>query len=91
LVSDFAVGAYKSGHILIFKTKPIIKLDLTLTVPALMIGQKNFTVTECVSFKGSRVPEKISETYIKKEYNPYVLIEIFDSKVSLKPWKLAHL
>ncbi|XP_018399144.1 PREDICTED: integrin alpha-9-like [Cyphomyrmex costatus] len=50
--ADIAVGAYKSGHVIVLRSKPIVKTNLTVyTIPStLQRNISNFLVEACVEY-----------------------------------------
>lgn len=52
--ADIAIGAYKSGHVAILRSKPVVKTNLIIyTVPSIL--QRNisdFLITVCVNYHG---------------------------------------
>lgn len=52
--ADVAIGAYKSGHVVVFRSKPVVRTNLTIyTVPSIL--QRNisdFLITVCVNYHG---------------------------------------
>ncbi|XP_011255360.1 integrin alpha-9 [Camponotus floridanus] len=52
--ADIAIGAYKSGHVVVLRSKPVVKTNLTIyTIPIIL--QRNisdFLITICVDYHG---------------------------------------
>ncbi|KAL6443318.1 hypothetical protein ACFW04_002895 [Cataglyphis niger] len=52
--ADVAIGAYKSGHVVVLRSKPVVRTNLTIcTVPSIL--QRNisdFLITVCVNYHG---------------------------------------
>ncbi|XP_011863449.1 PREDICTED: integrin alpha-PS3-like isoform X2 [Vollenhovia emeryi] len=69
---DIAVGAYKSGHVVVLRSKPVTRTFLTVhTVPStLQININRFLITACVEYRRNNVENthryKISFTVDKK-------------------------
>jgi hypothetical protein len=59
---DIAIGAYKSGHAIIIRSKPVIDLtpSLTLLGEKLRDDAKELDAEICVGYHGPRAPAKIS-------------------------------
>lgn len=51
---DIAIGAYKSGHVVVLRSKPVVKTNLTIyTVPStLQRNISDFFITVCVNYHG---------------------------------------
>ncbi|XP_018304279.1 integrin alpha-8 [Mycetomoellerius zeteki] len=51
--ADIAVGAYKSGHVIVLRSKPIVRTNLTVyTIPStLQRNISNFLVEACVEYQ----------------------------------------
>ncbi|KAG5336226.1 ITAM protein, partial [Acromyrmex heyeri] len=51
--ADIAVGAYKSGHVIVLRSKPIVRTNLTVyTIPStLQRNMINFLVEACVEYQ----------------------------------------
>lgn len=50
--ADIAVGAYKSGHVVVFRSKPVVRTNLTVyTVPnTLQRYIRSFLIEACVEY-----------------------------------------
>jgi len=61
--ADIAIGAFKSGHVIILRGKPIVRTNLTVyTVPStLERNVSNFSVTACVEYRGYDMADKHGE------------------------------
>ncbi|XP_020292418.1 integrin alpha-PS3-like isoform X2 [Pseudomyrmex gracilis] len=70
--ADIAVGAYKSGHVIILRSKPVAQTNLTIiTTPSILKrNDSNFLITACVKYHGydtaNMHPFKISLIVDKK-------------------------
>jgi hypothetical protein len=62
-VTDFAVGAYKSGHAVVLKTRPIIKYFASITPNVFSIGfnATSFIITTCIRYEGKHVPQTVGK------------------------------
>ncbi|XP_011057896.1 PREDICTED: integrin alpha-PS3-like [Acromyrmex echinatior] len=51
--ADIAIGAYKSGHVIVLRSKPIVRTNLTVyTIPStLQRNMSNFLVEACVEYQ----------------------------------------
>ncbi|KAH0945019.1 hypothetical protein HN011_005493 [Eciton burchellii] len=58
--ADIAIGAFKSGHVIILRSKPVVRTNLTIyTVPStLERNVSNFFVTACVVYHDYDMAEK---------------------------------
>ncbi|XP_029667439.1 integrin alpha-4-like isoform X1 [Formica exsecta] len=52
--ADVAIGAYKSGHVVVLRSKPVVRTNLTIyTVPStLQRNISDFLITVCVNYYG---------------------------------------
>lgn len=52
--ADIAIGAYKSGHVVVLRSKPVVRTNLTIyTVPdTLERNDRNFSIRVCVENRG---------------------------------------
>jgi len=50
--ADIAVGAYKSGHVIVLRSKPVVRTNLTVyTVPStLQRNISNFLIEACIEY-----------------------------------------
>ncbi|XP_021931323.1 integrin alpha-PS3-like isoform X2 [Zootermopsis nevadensis] len=64
--SDFAVGAYKSGHAIVLKSRPVITYTATLSpnVFSIDFDATSFNVTACVTYRGKHVPSTVQTRVI---------------------------
>jgi len=71
--SDIAIGAFKSGHAIIIRSKPVIKLDgsVQLFDSELKNNQKNFTAEICLHYRGMSLPSEISKRNTYLFENPH--------------------
>ncbi|XP_018358282.1 PREDICTED: integrin alpha-PS3-like isoform X1 [Trachymyrmex cornetzi] len=55
--ADIAVGAYKSGHVIVLRSKPIVRTNLTVyTIPStLQRNISNFLVEACVEYQNYNI------------------------------------
>jgi hypothetical protein len=62
LCLDIAIGAYKSGHAIIIRSRPVIELTPTLTLQKdkLKSDHKTLRAEICIGYQGHRAPTKIS-------------------------------
>lgn len=63
---DIAIGAYKSGHAVILRGKPIVNLKHTLTSSISQVqatDQFSFNVSSCIAFSGINIIPPISKLY----------------------------
>jgi hypothetical protein len=69
-VTDFAVGAYKSGHAIVLKTRPIITYTATIKPNVFTIGfdATSFNITACVTYKGKHVPLRLGKLIFITHY-----------------------
>ena len=60
-MTDIAVGAYKSGHAIVLKTRPIIKYEANIIPDVSSIGYNatGFNITACLTYKGKNVPPNV--------------------------------
>lgn len=58
---DIAIGAYKSGHAIIIRSKPVIDLDASITWKDQTLKRDSTMLTAkiCVIYHGPRAPKKI--------------------------------
>ncbi|XP_065335282.1 integrin alpha-4-like [Cloeon dipterum] len=58
---DFAVGAYKSRHVVLFRTRPVVNLhhEFKLVEDFLTYNSTNFTLSSCVRYNGTRAPKSL--------------------------------
>ncbi|XP_011336748.1 integrin alpha-PS3 isoform X2 [Ooceraea biroi] len=58
--ADIAVGAYKSGHVIILRSKPVVRTNLAIyTVPnTLERNDSNFSIKACVEYRGYNMANK---------------------------------
>lgn len=58
---DIAVGAFKSGHAVVLKTRPIITYEATIFTSVSTIGltATSFNITACITYKGRHVPSTV--------------------------------
>jgi len=56
--TDIAVGAYKSGHAIVLKSRPIIKYEASITPDVSSIGYNatSFNIKACLTYRGKTVP-----------------------------------
>ncbi|KAL6254197.1 hypothetical protein P5V15_014819 [Pogonomyrmex californicus] len=67
--TDIAVGAYKSGHVIVLRSKPVVRTNLTLhTIPSILQRNvSNFLIKACVEYDSANTHAfKISLTMDKK-------------------------
>jgi len=61
LLADIAIGAYKSGHAIILRSKPVIDMDASITIlgsnPS--IDAKELETEICVTYSGKFAPDYI--------------------------------
>jgi hypothetical protein len=57
-VTDIAVGAYKSGHAVVLKTRPVIRYEARITseVSSIGLNASRFNVEACITYKGKDTP-----------------------------------
>jgi hypothetical protein len=62
-MTDIAVGAYKSGHAIVLKTRPIIKYEANITADVSSIGfnATSFSIKACIAYKGKNVPPTVGK------------------------------
>jgi hypothetical protein len=67
VVLDIAIGAYKSGHAVIIRSKPIIDLTPSLIFlgDKLRDDAKALDAEICVGYHGPRAPAKISTQWAR--------------------------
>lgn len=69
---DFAVGAFKSSHAVLFRSRSVINLNIEVTYDddnKLQSDTTSFFIRVCCSYEGVHAPESISnlELYIKSK------------------------
>jgi hypothetical protein len=64
-VADIAVGAFKSGHAVVLKTRPIIAYQATITSNVSSIGfnAASFNIRACITYKGKQVPSTLGKFF----------------------------
>ena len=57
-VLDFAVGAYKSGHVAIIKSRRVIEYESSFRTNVTTIGldARGFNITACLRYEGKYAP-----------------------------------
>ncbi|CAB3380073.1 Hypothetical predicted protein [Cloeon dipterum] len=58
---DFAVGAYKSRHVVLFRTRPVVNLlhEFKLVEDFLTYNSTSFTLSSCVRYNGTRATKSL--------------------------------
>lgn len=62
-MTDIAVGAYKSGHAIVLKTRPIIRYEADISPDVSSIGYNatSFNIKACLTYKGKNVPQNVGK------------------------------
>jgi hypothetical protein len=62
-VTDIAVGAYKSGHAIVLKARPIIRYEANIIPDVSSIGfsAESFNITACLTYRGKNVPPHVGK------------------------------
>lgn len=61
--SDIAVGAFQSGHVVLFRAYPVVYFQTTVLtdVHQLHGNETYFNITVCLSYIGKDVPSSLSK------------------------------
>jgi len=59
--ADFAVGAYTSGHAVVFRSHPVVVFNGNIrpNVERISFNATGFKANACVSFDGNKAPKHI--------------------------------
>jgi hypothetical protein len=62
-VADIAVGAYKSGHAIVLRARPVITYQATIApyVSSIGFNTASFKFSACITYKGKDVPSTVGK------------------------------
>lgn len=62
-MTDIAVGAYKSGHAIVLKARPVIRYNASIAPNVSSIGYDatGFNITACITYRGKNVPPDVGK------------------------------
>lgn len=66
-ITDVAVGSFRSGHVLILRTQPVIRVVNTVTIRPRNIDYRidEVTVESCIFYSGQGVPNSLCNYFFK--------------------------
>ncbi|KAK3883405.1 hypothetical protein Pcinc_012280 [Petrolisthes cinctipes] len=58
---DLAIGSFLSGHAVVIRSRPVAKLEssITTTPPSITVEDKHFTMAACIQYGGHKVPTQL--------------------------------
>ncbi|XP_023288671.1 integrin alpha-8 [Orussus abietinus] len=91
---DFAVGAYLSGHVILFYSRPVVTLTVKVTYSGKLKLQANstyFFIDVCTFYAGSNVPKTLNLTRILKLDETYGRVRYGKEKTDARIFKIPDI
>jgi hypothetical protein len=69
-VADIAVGAFRSGHAVVLKARPVITYQASIApgVSSVDFNATSFVIKACITYKGKNVPSTVRKFIVEFPY-----------------------